>query len=87
MKQKEASEFRGHELEWSKHNPKIRTYINNNLRVVSSFSYYHWKVIEILTRGDLQLTEISKTILCELMNIILPNGETMIHRLIKYNIE
>ena len=94
----EALEYKIHEYKMSKKRALkyagknvrpmtgFRSYVKKNLRLISSFSFYHWMVIEMLERDEIVIKDINKEILNELVDIVLPNGETIYHRLVKKNI-
>ena len=65
----------------------LRFYTNNSFRAVSSFSFYHWRVIELIESNSISVKEINKEILKELVNVILPDGEGVLHKLLRKNFE
>lgn len=66
---------------------QLRFYANNNFRIVNSFSYYHWRVIELIENNIIKVKQINKEILKELANVILPDGEGVLHKLLYKNID
>ncbi|CDW78608.1 wd-40 repeat protein [Stylonychia lemnae] len=67
-------------------NQSFDTFILGNLRTVQSFTFYHWRVIDLLENDQLDIEHLSVEVIQELLNVVLPNGDTMIHILIKSNI-
>ena len=67
--------------------PKISTYVKNNVRLIQSFSFYHWRIIELIETGEVDITTINPGIIQELLNVILPSGDLMMHRLIKQKVQ
>jgi hypothetical protein len=65
----------------------LRFYSNNSFRVVGSFSFYHWRVIELIESNSISVKEINREILKELVNVILPDGEGVLHKLLRKNFE
>ena len=65
----------------------MRFYTNNSFRIVSSFSFYHWRVIELIENNHISVQEINREILKELVNIILPDGEGVLHKLLRKNFD
>ena len=65
----------------------LKFYFNNNFRAVSGFSFYHWRVIELIENNSIQVKEINREILKELVNIILPDGEGVLHKLLRKNLD
>ena len=53
---------------------------------MNSFTFYHWRMIELLENDKLEISIINPAIIQELMTVILPNGDSILHRLIKKNI-
>ena len=78
MKKIKAKE---HELEL-RATPTMRTYVKNNLRIISSFSYYHWRVLEMFEQHEIDVKDINPSILDEMVDIVLPDGENILSRLI-----
>lgn len=65
----------------------LKFYCNNNFRTVSGFSFYHWRVIELIENNKIQVKEINREILKEIVNIILPDGEGVLHKLLRKNLD
>jgi hypothetical protein len=65
---------------------KYDIYILNNVRVMNSFTFYHWRIIELLEEGKVDILNLNPKIVQELMNVILPNGDSLLNRLIMKNI-
>jgi hypothetical protein len=65
---------------------KYDIYILNNVRVMNSFTFYHWRIIELLEEGKVDILNLNPKIVQELMNVILPNGDSLLNRLIMRNI-
>lgn len=70
----------------SRFQSRFKVYIKNNIRVIGSFTFYHWRIIELLEEGKVDMVSLNTNILQELLNVILPNGDSMLHRLIQKNI-
>ena len=60
--------------------------VKNNVRLMSSFSYFHWRTIEQIEKKEVSVTQINIEILQEIVDVILPNGDTVLHRLIHSNV-
>jgi hypothetical protein len=60
--------------------------VTNTLRISTSFSHFHWMLIECFENGILGLKDVQISILHELLVIVLPNGDTFLHRLLLKNL-
>jgi len=58
-------------------------YSINNLRFLQSYSFHSWRLIEMLVKNEICITDIEPAKIAELMLIILPNGETILNLLVK----
>ena len=64
-------------------NQDFSSYSINNLRFIQAYSFNTWRMIEMLQTNKISIDEISPNLLPQLMQVILPNGQTLTNILIK----